>query len=92
MTLDMIQQNSNSLVEVSQNFSRLERSKEILIQQLKEAKQNKKKAQISILSRKLNKLDQEIDEIRFFILKVLTNLHKLVEEQQNDTKHTTNIQ
>ncbi|MBU1246241.1 MAG: hypothetical protein ABIJ20_03780 [Nanoarchaeota archaeon] len=83
MTLDMIQQNSNSLVEVSQNFSRLERDKEILITQLEEAKQTKKRTQIVILSGKIKKLDREMDEMRVFILKVLTNLHRLVEEQQN---------
>ncbi|MBU3941015.1 MAG: hypothetical protein KKH88_03760 [Nanoarchaeota archaeon] len=83
MTLDMIQQNSNSLVEVSQNFSRLERDKEILVAKLEEAKQTKKRAQIVILSGKIKKLDREMDEMRVFILKVLTNLHRLVEEQQN---------
>jgi len=92
MTLDMIQQNSNSLAEVSQNFSRLERDKELLVEQLKQAKQNKNRKQASILSKKISRLDQEIDEMRVFILKVLTNLHRLIEEQQNGLQYTANIQ
>ena len=91
MTLDMIQQNSQSLVEVSQNFSRLERERQLLVKQIQEAKQKGSKSKISILTRKISIIDKKMDEIRVFLLKILTNLHKLLEEEQNDIQHTTSI-
>ena len=87
----MIQQNSQSLVEVSQNFSRLERERQLLINQLQEAKQNKNKSKSSVLTRKINVIDKKLDEIRVFLLKILTNLHKLLEEEQNAVKHTSTV-
>ena len=91
MTLDMIQQNSQSLVEVSQNFSRIERERQLLVNQLQEAKQKNSKSRASILTRKISIADKKMDEIRVFLLKILTNLHKLLEEEQNAISHTASI-
>ena len=53
MTLDMIKQNSHSLVEVSQNFSRFEQEKESLLRQLEIAKQNKNRTQVSLINKRI---------------------------------------
>ena len=41
--------------------------------------------------KKISIADKKMDEIRVFLLKILTNLHKLLEEEQNDIQHTTSI-
>jgi len=90
MTLDMIKQNSYNLVEVSQNFSRLEEEKNILLQKLEIEKQNKNKLQISILNKRINDIDEQLNEIKSFIIKLLVSLDKLVNEEQNAITNTTN--
>jgi len=90
MTLDMIKQNSYNLVEVSQNFSRLEEEKNILLQKLEIEKQNRNRLQVSILNKRINEINQQLTEIKSFILNLLVSLDKLITEEQNAITNTNN--
>lgn len=78
----MIYQNAEGLIELSPKFDGLIKQREKLITQIKDLEARKDKRLVKETKLKLEELDEEIEKIKYYILKLTTNIQKLADQEK----------
>ena len=82
MTIPMINQNAQSLLEISQNYDALLKEKEKIVLLINNYKITGKKSKLSSANKELQKLEKRINDIKYYVIKLLVSTQKLVEEER----------
>jgi len=82
MTLQMIYQSAEGLIELSSKFDELTKEREKLISQIKDYEAKIDKRLIKETKLKLEELDENIEKIKYYILKLTTNIQKLADQEK----------
>lgn len=82
MTLQMIYQNAEGLIEISSKFNSLMEEREKLISEIKDYENKKDKNLAKGTKIKLEKLDEDLEKIKYYILKLTTNIQKLADQEK----------
>lgn len=78
----MINQNAQSLLEISQNYDALLKEKEKIVLLINNYKITGKKSKLSSANKELQKLEKRINDIKYYVIKLLVSTQKLVEEER----------
>ena len=79
----MINQNAQSLLEISQNYDNLIKEKDRIALLINNYKVTGKKMELSSANRELQKIEKQIDDIKYYVIKLLVNMQKLTTEEKN---------
>ena len=82
MTVQMINQNAQSLLEISQNYDSLVEEKKRIALLINNYKLTGKKAKLKQADKELQKINSKMDDIKYYIIKLLVNMQKLIEEEK----------
>ncbi len=78
----MIYQNAEGLIEISSKFNSLMEEREKLISEIKDYENKKDKNLAKGTKIKLEKLDEDLEKIKYYILKLTTNIQKLADQEK----------
>ena len=78
----MIYQSAEGLIELSSKFDELTKEREKLISQIKDYEAKIDKRLIKETKLKLEELDENIEKIKYYILKLTTNIQKLADQEK----------
>jgi len=82
MTVQMINQNAQSLLEISQNYDSLVKEKQKIAMLMNNYKITGKKNKLKQADKELQKINKKMDEIKYYVIKLLVNMQKLIEEEK----------
>ena len=86
MTLDMIKQNAQSMIELVNNKELVIKEKNFVLNDIEKYKKINDKVNIDSSIKKLEAINLELDKIRTYMIKIIVNNQKIIEEEKNNLK------
>ena len=79
----MINQNAQSLLEISQNYDNFVKEKDRIVLLINNYKVTGKKRELSSANKELQKIEKQLDDIKYYVIKLLVNMQKLTMGERN---------
>ncbi|MEW6063092.1 MAG: hypothetical protein AB1571_01845 [Nanoarchaeota archaeon] len=83
MSMDLLRQNTETLIELTNNYNKLSSQREELNERIETAKARKLKSELEKNQRELEEVNIRLKLVKNYILKLIVKMDKLVEEEKN---------
>ncbi len=82
MTADILRQNTETLIELANNYNKLSKEKEDISIDIEEFKAKKNKSGLKSAEKELNEINYKLSIIKNYLLKLIAQMENLVEEEK----------
>ena len=82
----MIKQNAQSMIELVNNKELVIKEKNFVLNDIEKYKKINDKVNIDSSIKKLEAINLELDKIRTYMIKIIVNNQKIIEEEKNNLK------
>ncbi len=86
MTIDALRQNALSIIELDNNRNYLIREKNSVLNDIERYRKLNDKISLDSSIKKLENINLEFDKIKNYMIKVIINNQKIVEEEKNNLR------